>query len=95
MEKESRLESLGLTSSFGLPPLRAQERLAAGEKETFLAPEARLETNLQESSAEGINAVSDHTVLPFEIVLDPGAAEHVLDQSDAPGYTLEAGAGSA
>ena len=75
MEKESRLESLGLI------PLRAQERL--------------LETYLLESSAEGINAVSDHAVLPFEIVLDSGAAEHVLDQSDAPGYILEASAGSA
>ena len=32
--------------------------------------------------------------IPFEVVLDSGAAEHVTDSAEAPGYQIEPSAGS-
>ena len=41
--------------------------------------------------AEGdINAVDATATLPFEIVLDSGAVDHVADNADAPGYDIDA-----
>ena len=84
------------------PLLGKRERIAAGKRKLFLDPEEQpgavttsMAVNFLESSAESINAISDQSVLPFEVILDSGAAEHVLDQSDAPGYPLEVSAGSA
>ena len=41
--------------------------------------------------AEGdINAMDAAITLPFEIVLDSGAVDHVADNADAPGYEIDA-----
>ena len=47
-----------------------------------------------ESSEECLNAVSGPETVPFEVVLDSGAAEHVMDGEEAPGYRLEPSEGS-
>ena len=36
-----------------------------------------------------LNAVSEYTTLPFEVVLDSGAVDHVADNAEAPGYSVE------
>ena len=39
-------------------------------------------------SSGDINTLSEQTTLPFEIVLDSGAVDHVADCADAPGYSV-------
>ena len=48
--------------------------------------------HLLDSEEEPLNNVQ--TELPFEVVLDSGAAEHVSDSVDAPGYSVEPSEGS-
>ena len=36
-----------------------------------------------------LNAMSDQSTLPFEIVLDSGAVDHVADHAEAPGYSVD------
>ena len=49
---------------------------------------------LLQSDREEVNTVSGPASFPFEIVLDSGAAEHVADEGDAPGYTIQESPGS-
>ena len=48
--------------------------------------------NLLDSEENPLNNVQEE--IPFEVVLDSGAAEHVSDSVDAPGYAVEASEGS-
>jgi len=51
--------------------------------------------HMLESEIEQVNAVNDVPGnCPFEVVLDSGAAEHVADNVDAPGYAVEPSPGS-
>ena len=47
-----------------------------------------------EWSTPGLNVVQEPEFYDFNIVLDSGAADHVVDDSEAPGYKVLAGAGS-
>ena len=47
---------------------------------------------LLDSEEDQLNNVQED--VPFEIVLDSGAADHVSDSVDAPGYSVEPSAGS-
>ena len=40
---------------------------------------------LLESEMEEVNALAENATIPFEVVLDSGAAEHVSDSVDVPG----------
>lgn len=48
--------------------------------------------NLLDSEDDPINNIQED--IPFEVVLDWGAAEHVSDSVNAPGYSVEASEGS-
>ena len=50
--------------------------------------------NILENENGEVNAIGDADTLPFPVVLDPGAAEHVADSIDAPGYSVEPSPGS-
>ena len=41
-----------------------------------------------------LNAMEAPRVLPFEVVLDSGAVDHVADNSEAPGYMVNVGSKS-
>ena len=45
-----------------------------------------------ESEEQQLNAIQGD--LPFEVVFDSGAADHEIDNVDAPGYGVEPSAGS-
>ena len=48
--------------------------------------------SLREEEEDQLNNVQEE--LPFEVILDSGAAEHVTDNADAPGYSIEPSEGS-
>ena len=50
--------------------------------------------NLLEHSAEEAFAVGAAESRPIEMVLDSGACEHVMDNPEAPGYTVKPSIGS-
>ena len=52
----------------------------------------RESVNLLDSEGDQINNFQEE--VPFEVVLDSGAAEHVTDNIDAPGYSIVPSAGS-
>ena len=41
-----------------------------------------------------LNVMDQHEFLDMEVVLDSGAADHVIDKADAPDYELKESAGS-
>lgn len=45
--------------------------------------------NILENENGEVNAVGDADTLPFPVVLDSSAAEHVADSIDAPGYSVD------
>lgn len=49
---------------------------------------------LMESDMPSVNSVTGPSMMPFEVVLDSGAAEHVADSGDAPCYKVEDSPGS-
>ena len=53
---------------------------------------SRLTVAILESEEQQLNTIQGD--LPFEVVLDSGAADHVADNVDAPGYSVEPSAGS-
>ena len=53
-----------------------------------------LPVQILESSEEDILTFDGQDTVPFEVVLDFGAADHVADNADAPGYKLEQSPGS-
>ena len=50
------------------------------------------ELSLLEEEEEQLNNIEEE--FPFEVVLDSGAADHVTDNTDAPGYAIEPSDGS-
>ena len=57
-----------------------------------LRTSSRLTVAILESEEQQLNTIQGD--LPFEVVLDSGAADHVADNVDAPGYSVEPSAGS-
>ena len=45
--------------------------------------------SLLEHNSGDLNSVSPSESLPFEIVLDSGAVDHVSDSTEAPGYAVD------
>ena len=50
--------------------------------------------NFLEHESEEINNVVNSKTVPFEVILDSGAADHVADATCAPGYSVEPSKGS-
>ena len=62
--------------------------------ETNFQGDSKHQLQVLEWSTPGLNVVQEPEFYDFNIVLDSGAADHVVDDSEAPGYKLLAGAGS-
>ena len=50
--------------------------------------------NILESENPEIHVMESRDYMPFDVVLDPGAADHVVDNADTPGYTIHESPGS-
>jgi hypothetical protein len=50
--------------------------------------------NLLQSESPQLNVMDQHEFIDMEVVLDSGAADHVIDKADAPDYELKESAGS-
>jgi hypothetical protein len=49
---------------------------------------------LLQSESPQLNVLDQHEFIDMEIVLDSGAADHVIDKADAPDYEVKESAGS-
>ena len=47
-----------------------------------------------DSEVPQLNVMEEKEFLDFEVVLDSGAADHVVDSADTPGYSVQESAGS-
>ena len=63
-----------------------------GKAGTLCVPDTnkRPDVSLLEHASGNIQAVDSATPVTFDVVLDSGAAEHVADNLDAPGYEVDA-----
>ena len=80
-------------SAGGWIPVKHHKRSKTGKSKgtpARVGPHGRL--LILEHEAESLNNVQSD--LPFEVVLDSGAADHVTDNVDAPGYSVSPSPGS-
>ena len=57
-------------------------------------PKLATSLNFPETESPQINVLATTEYMPFSVVLDSGAADHVVSSSEAPGYQISESPGS-